>query len=162
MKGTGKIKKYEVALFLKAATASDYVRIKKATDLKLSFNAKTETYDYIADENPTTELEQYKPEITGLPLTMYRDEPDFAMIWDFAYNLKTGGNSTADILLVYKFDEEAEATGKFKAWHCGATVIVKTLDAVAGKLEFDLRMRGTVERGTVSDTNGKPVFEKAA
>lgn len=161
MKGKGKVRKYEVALFLKTATSSDYVRIKKATDLKLSFNAKTETYDYIADENPTTELEQYKPEITGLPLTMYREEPDFALLWDYAYNLKTGGDSAAEILLVYKFDEDAETTGQFKAWHCGATVIVKTLDAVAGKLEFDLQLRGTVERGTVKEALGKPTFEKA-
>ena len=67
MKGEGKVKKYEVALFLKGKGATDYTRIKKATELKLEFGASTQEYDYIADENPTIELDKYKPEISGLP-----------------------------------------------------------------------------------------------
>lgn len=158
----GKIKKHEIALFINAGTkeAPNFIRIKKATELKLSFNAKTEDYDYIADENPTTELEQYQPGIEGLPLTMYREEPDFKMLWDYAYNLKTGGESTTNALCVFKFDEEAPTTGKWKAWHFDVSVIIKELDAVEGKLQFDLKLKGTVEKGTVTENEGKPLFEK--
>lgn len=162
MKGEGKVKKYEVVPFIKIKGAADYVQIKKSTELKLEFGAATEEYDYISDESPTTELEKYKPEISGLPLTMYREEPDFAAIWDIAYNLRTGGDAVADLLLVYKFDEDSAKTGTWKAWNVPATVVVKTLDAVEGKIEFDLQMRGTVKRGTVTEESGKPKFKPAA
>ena len=161
MKGEGKVKKYEVALSLKGKAATDYTRIKKATELKLEVGASTQEYDYIADENPTIELDKYKPEISGLPLTMYREEPDFALIWDLAYNLKTGGEAVVDLLLVYKFDEDAAKTGTWKAWNVPATVVVKTLDAVDGKIEFDLQLRGTVIKGTVTEEGGKPKFKAA-
>lgn len=160
MATTGKVKKYEIALFLNTGTASEaaYTRIKKSTELKLDFGAKTEEYDYIADENPTTELEKYQPEIKGLPLTMYRDEDDFKALWDYAYNLKIGGDAVTDMLLVYKFDEDATNTGKWKAWRAGCAVVVTDMDAVDGKLTFDLPFRGTIEKGTVVETSGKPVF----
>lgn len=160
MKGEGKVKKYEVVPFLKTKGSQDYVRIKKSTELKLDFGADTQKYDYISDENPTTELEKYKPEISGLPLTMYKEEPDFALIWDLAYNLKIGGDAVAELLLVYKFDEDAAKTGTWKSWNVPATVVVKTLDAVEGKIEFDLQMRGTIARGTVTESSGKPVFKE--
>ena len=43
MKGTGKVKKYEVALFLN--TGTEYVRVKKSTELTLNFDPTTEDYD---------------------------------------------------------------------------------------------------------------------
>lgn len=161
MKGEGKVKKYEVVPFIKPKGATDYLQIKKSTELKLEFGASVEEYDYISDESPTSELEKYKPEISGLPLTMYREEADFAAIWDIAYNLKVGGEAVVDLLLVYKFDEDAAKTGIWKAWNVPATVVVKTLDAVEGKIEFDLQMRGTVKRGTVTEESGKPKFKAA-
>ena len=157
---SGKVKKYEIALFLKGSD-DKYIRIKKATELKIDFGADTQDYDYIADENPTTELEQYKPEISGLPLTMFRDEDDFKLLWDFAYNLKTGGDAVCDALLVYKFDTDAVTSGKWKAWSAPMTVIISTMDAVEGTLEFDLQFRGTIQRGTVTEEEGKPVFTAA-
>ena len=162
MEGTGKVKKYEVALFLKTGKAVNYTRIKKATDLKIEFNADVHEYDYIADVSPTSELEKYKPQITGLPLTMYREEPDFAMLWDLAYGLKVGGEAVGEMLLVYKFDEDAETTGQWKAWSAPATIIIKTLDAVEGKLEFDVQPRGTITQGTVTESGGNPTFQPAA
>ena len=92
----GKVKKHQIALFLNFGTAQapKYVRIKKSTELTLNFDPQTEDYDYIADESPTTDLERYAPKIEGLPLTMYKGEPDFDALWEYAYNLKTGGDST--------------------------------------------------------------------
>lgn len=156
MKGKGKVKKYEIALFLNAG--GEYVRIAKSKELKLDFDPKVEEYDYIADESPTTELEKYAPKISGLPLTMYRGEKDFEALWDYAFNLKIGGDATTDCLMVYKFDEDATTTGKFKAWKAGCTVTVKSMNAVEGTIEFDLPFRGTIERGFVTETQGKPVF----
>lgn len=159
----GKVKKYQVALFLNLGTAGEakYVRIKKSTELTLNFDPQTEDYDYIADESPTTDLERYAPKIEGLPLTMYKGEADFDGIWDYAYNLKTGGDAVTDMLLVYKFDEDAKVVGSWKAWHAACAVVIKQMNAVDGVIEFDLPLRGTIERGTVAKTEDAPVFKKA-
>lgn len=163
VKRTGKVQKFEIAAWLNAGTASaeDYVRIKKSTELTLEFDPQTEDYDYIADESGTTDLESYKPAISGLPLTMYRDDPDFKALWDYAYNLKTGGDSITDLVMVYKFDEDAVATGTYKAWKADVSVIIQNINAVDGTLEFDLPFRGTVKKGTVTEVEGKPVFTEA-
>lgn len=153
---TGKVKKYQIALFLKIK--DKYVRIAKSKSLALDFNPTLVTTEYIADESATTDLESYNPKVDGLPLTMYKGEPDFDAIWDYAYNLKTGGDATSEALMVYKFDEDAKTTGKFKAWKCEATVAVKKMDAVEGTLEFDLPFRGTVQRGFVTESDGQPVW----
>ena len=156
MKGTGKVKKHEIALFLNVG--GTYVRIAKSKVLKLEFDPKIEVYDFIADESPTSELEKYAPKISGMPLAMYRDEKDFAAVWEYAYGLKTGGEAVTDCLLVYKFDEDSSTTGKFKAWKADCTVVVKSLDAVEGLVEFDLPFRGTVQKGFVTDSSGTPTF----
>lgn len=160
----GKVKKHQIALFLNFGTAQapKYVRIKKSTELTLNFDPQTEDYDYIADESPTTDLERYAPKIEGLPLTMYKGEPDFDALWEYAYNLKTGGDSTTDMLLVYKFDEDAKTTGQWKAWKAGCAVVIKQLNAVDGTLEVDFPMRGTILRGTVKQgTDDAPTFTAA-
>lgn len=156
----GKVKKFQIALFLNLGTTQEpkYTRIKKSTELTLNFDPQTEDYDYIADESPTTDLERYAPKIEGLPLTMYKGEPDFEGLWNFAYNLKTGGDSVTDALLVYMFDEDAKKTGQWKAWKAECAVVIKQMNAVDGTLEFDLPFRGTVQRGTVSKTEDIPVF----
>lgn len=160
MADVAKVKKYEVALFLNLGTTQEpkYVRIKKSTELKIGFNPETVENNYIADESPTTDLERYAPKIEGLPLTMYKGEADFDGLWDYAYNLKTGGEANTDMLLVYKFDENAKKNGAWKAWKANCTVVIKEMDAVSGVLSFDLPTRGTIIRGTVAKGEGAPVF----
>ncbi len=157
----GKVKKHEVALFLNVGSNSskNYVRIAKSKELTIDFDPKTEDYDYIADVNPTTDLEAYAPKISGLPLTMYREEKDFQAVWDYAFNLKTGGEAVSDMILVYMFDENGKTSGKYKAWNADCTVVVKSINAVDGTIEFDLPFRGTVKVGKVSMASGNPTFE---
>lgn len=164
MANIGKVKKHEVALFLNTGTkgAAKYIRIAKAKDITLSFEPKTEEYDYIADENPTTDLEMYAPKITGLPLTMYREEADFKAIWDYAYNLKTGGEANTDMILVFKFDIDAKASGKFRAWKSDCTVIVKDVKPIEGTIEFDLAFRGSIIKGHSEVGEAGPVFTEQA
>ena len=59
------IKKHQIGLFVDTSDTSTpaYKRLKKSTELTISMEAETEDYDYIADESPTTELTEYKPEI---------------------------------------------------------------------------------------------------
>ena len=78
----GMVKKYHIALFLNAGTSENpaWVRVKKSTSLELSMNPETQDYDYIVDQNPTTEVLRYKPSLNQ-PITMYKGEADY----DFAF-----------------------------------------------------------------------------
>ena len=59
------IKKQLRDLFINAGTSAEpnWTRIKKSTELTIALNPETEEVDYIADENPTTELTKYAPSI---------------------------------------------------------------------------------------------------
>ena len=72
------IKKHRIGLFVNTAASGmpAFKRIKKSTELTIAMNPETEDYDYIADENPTTEHLGYKPEIEQ-PLKMISGEDDF-------------------------------------------------------------------------------------
>ena len=63
------------------------------------------------------------------------------------YNVATGNIGT----------EEAP---KFNAWNTNSTLILEHLDTVAQKIYFKLTIN-KIERGTVTLTDGKPVFTVA-
>ena len=48
-----------------------------------------------------------------------------------------------------------------KAWRSIATIIFDSLDAVAGKLTFTIKLGGNVEKGTYTITEGTPTFTAA-
>ena len=66
-----------IGLFLQMGES--YKRIKKSTTLDIAFNSETETYDFIADKNPTESLKNYSPQISQ-DLTMIKGEDDFEYI----------------------------------------------------------------------------------
>lgn len=156
------IKKHQIGLFLNTAAASasapEWKRIKKSTELTISMNPETEDVDYIADESPTTELKQYKPAISQ-PLKMIKGEPDFEAVWPKFYDLKTGEEAKMDVLVVFIFDKDgAGASAKYKAWKTPALVTFNELNGVDSELSFDLNFGGTVERGTCTLTGTAPDY----
>lgn len=134
---------------------ADYVRIKKATELTISMNPTTTDYEYVADDGKTTELDSYSPSISGLPLTMYEGEPDFDMIWEYFYNLKTGSDSVTEGMIVYP-----KKSGEgYLAWHFSLLVICNEMSLVDKTISFDANVRGTVKKGVAKiDESGKVTF----
>lgn len=156
------IKKHQIGLFLNTAAASasapEWKRIKKSTELTISMNPETEDVDYISDESPTTELKQYKPAISQ-PLKMIKGEPDFEAVWPKFYDLKTGEEAKMDVLVVFIFDKDGSgASAKYKAWKTTALVTFNELNGVDSELSFDLNFGGTVERGTCTLTGTAPDY----
>nr|DAW81123.1 MAG TPA: hypothetical protein [Caudoviricetes sp.] len=153
------IKKHLIALFLNTGTASapTWTRVKKSTELTISLNPETEDFDYIADENPTTELTKYAPSIEQ-PLKMIESEPDFEFIWNRFYDMKTGEDAKTDYMIVFMFDKTAGATPAYKAWKGSAIISCKELNAVDSEIGFDLMFGGTIEKGTATVTDGTPTF----
>ncbi|MGX8833964.1 hypothetical protein ACWG0P_07095 [Amedibacillus sp. YH-ame6] len=138
----------------------DYIRIQKATELTISLNPETEDFDYIADESKTTELSSYSPSISGLPLTMYEGEPDFDMIWEYFYNLKTGSDAVTEGMIVYP----KKVGDGYMAWQFSLLIVCNEMNLVDKTISFDSNIRGTVKKGVakIDTTTGKVTFTENA
>lgn len=154
------VKKHLIGLFLNTGTkdAPVWTRIKKSTELTLSMNPETEEFDYIADENPTTELMKYKPTIDQ-DLTMYKEEADYAMIWPYFYEMRTGSDAHVDCMVA--FMQESATGGGYKAWKTDSIISVKDLNAVESKLNFQILFGGTVTKGTATKNDEVITFSEA-
>ena len=149
----GIVKKHKIALFLNGMDG--FKRIKKSEELTISMNPEEVEYDYIADENPTTELDKYKPSIDQ-DLTMYKGEDDYEMIFPYFYEMRTGSEAHTDCMVV--FMQEEEAGGGYKAWQTDSVISVQDLTAVDKKLDFKILFGGTIQKGTATMVSGNPTF----
>lgn len=168
MAGTEKkmVKKYMIGIFLyKDMEETDVVRIKKSTALELALNPETQDYDYITDENPTTEVIRYKPSLNQ-PLTMYKGEPDYELVFPKFFNLNVGEKAKCKVLVVFMQEEQEKTVGEetvkaFKTWKNEATLTFSSLNGVDSTLTMDINFGGHVEKGyCYPDTDKKPVFVK--
>lgn len=152
------VKKHQIALFLNNGTPNvpEWVRIKKSTALTIGLNPETEEFDYIADESPTTELKSMKPSLNQ-SLTMYKDEPDYEMIFNRFYEMKVGQDAHSEVLIVF-YQEPGTESDSFKAWKSDCIVSISELNAVDSVITFDIQFGGTTEKGTASIIDKVPVF----
>lgn len=162
------VKKHQIAPFLNKAVGSDglvdkttpdWMRICMSTAFDLNMNPETEDRDYICDENPTTELKNYKPSF-NTPLVMHKNEPDYEFIFGKFFNQDTGDKAKSELLLVF-FQEpvdSADTPTHFKAWRVDCTIILKDLNSVDSTLSFDTNFAGTIKKGYVTISEGAPTF----
>lgn len=147
------VKKHKIALFIHNGTK--YVRIKKSDALTLSMNPIEKEYDYIADEESTTEVEGYKPSIDQ-NLVMYKGSDDYEMMWPYFYERRTGAAAHVKCMIVYM--HEPGADGGYKAWETDSVISVQDLAAVDKKLDFKVLFGGGITNGTATMTDGTPTF----
>ena len=162
------VKKHQIAPFLNKAvgsdglvnkTSPDWMRICMSTAFDLNMNPETEDRDYICDENPTTELENYKPSF-NTPLVMHKNEPDYEFIFGKFYNQDVGDKAKSELLLVF-FQEPVDSANTpthFKAWRVDCTIILNDLNSVDSTLSFDTNFAGTIKKGYVTISEGVPTF----
>lgn len=149
------VKKHKIGLFIHNGTK--YVRIKKSDSLTLSMNPVETEYDYIADESPTTEVEDYKPSIDQ-NLVMYKNSADYEMIFPYFYERRTGAAAHTKCMVVF-MQEPAEGGG-YKAWETDSVISVQDIAAVDKKLDFKVIFGGGITNGTATVTEDKePVFK---
>ncbi len=96
------VKKHMIGLWIKD-DKGEWCRIKKSTTIDLALNPETVDRDYIVDENPTTEIDKYKPSLNQA-LTMYKGEKDFDTLYPLAYRLPTGKAAKREVLIGFIFD----------------------------------------------------------
>lgn len=148
------VKKHKIALFINNGTK--YVRIKKSDALTLSMNPVETEYDYIADESPTTEVEDYKPSIDQ-NLVMYKGSDDYEMLFPYFYERRTGTKAHAKCMVV--FMHEPSTDGGYKAWETDSVISVQDIAAVDKKLDFKIIFGGGITNGTATMSDGTPTFK---
>lgn len=151
------LKKYHVALLVNSGTSDtpDWVQIEKSTDNTITMNAETEDRDFIVDVNPTTVLTKYKPSLSE-PITLYKGNPDYEFFWKKFYDMDVGSNAVTEILVVFMNDEAG--ADKYKAWRASCVVVCDSLNPVDSTLTFSINFNGTISKGYVEVTGGKPTF----
>lgn len=166
------VKKHQIAPFLNKAvgsdglvnkTSPDWMRICMSTAFDLNMNPETEDRDYICDENPTTELKNYKPSF-NTPLVMHKNEPDYEFIFVKFFAQDTGDKAKGELLLVF-FQEpvdSADTHTHFKAWRVDCTIILNDLNSVDSTLSFDSNFAGNTKKGYVTISEGVPTFTEGS
>lgn len=137
-----------------SGTAS-WTRIDKSTVFALNPNPQEETYDYICDEMPTTEVDHYEPELPQ-EIAMYENNPMYEFIFNLFYSLPTGSALNVPCLICFP------GTAK-KAWKiAGCTVVLGEMNTVDKKITFTLKFGGNIDRGTYTLSGGTPTFTSAS
>lgn len=156
-----RLKKHRTMLFIddKSKDTDNWLRIGKSTVYDLVLNAQTEENNFIGEEMPSTDITNYKPEISQ-ELQCNKGDPAFDYIYDMFYNLPTGEDVKIPALFVFDGNDGTEDDPEFKAWNTISTITLDHFDSVAEKIYFKLNIN-SIERGTVKVTAGKPVYTKA-
>lgn len=132
-------------------------RIDKSTIFDLSFNPQSTTEDYIAYETPIEEISGYQPELPQ-EIALYRGNEIYDYIEDLCYKLEVGDALRIPLLLVWP----PQANGTMRAWQIkDCRLLLSNYNSVDGKVTFTLKLGGTYDRGTVTESDGVPSFTAA-
>lgn len=157
-----KITKNKVIPFLDisgtANTGASWVpvwkRIDKSTIFDLAFNPQSTTEDYIAYETAIEEISGYQPELPQ-EIALYRGNAVYDYVESLCYNLEVGDALRIPFLLCWP----PEDNGNIKAWQVKENrLLLSNYNTVEGKVTFNLKIGGDIERGTVTISEGVPVF----
>ena len=153
-----KLKKTQFIPFLDVSedlklAACTWKRIDKSTLMSISMNPQTETNEWIDSDIPEEEVTSNQPEI-GQEIAIYQGNPIYDFLFAKFYDMPTGEECKVPFLQCFGGTDK-------KAWRSIATIIFDSLDAVAGKLTFTIKLGGNVEKGTYTITEGVPTFTTA-
>ena len=153
-----KLKKNQYLLFLDVKedltmAANEWKRIDKSTVLSISMNPQTETNEWIHLENAEEDVVSNQPEL-GQEIACYEGNPIYDFLFNKFYDMPTGEKCKVPSLMCFGGSDK-------KAWRSVSTIIFDSLDAVAGKLTYTIKLGGDVDKGTYAVTEGVPTFTKA-
>ena len=120
------VKKYKIGLWIYDEAGVLPVRVEKSTAMDISLNPTVNTRDYIVDQHPTNEIDDYAPTLNQA-VTMYKGSPDYELLFPHAYDLPTGGKAKRNVLVV--FMQEPVVRDRYTlqtAWQDGAEYYVKS------------------------------------
>ncbi len=156
-----RLKKHKTIPFLNIGGHEDpvWARIGKSTVFDLVLNAQTEENNFIENEMATTDITYYKPELAQ-ELQANKGDSAFDFLYEMFYQLPTGEAVKKNLLIVFDGNAGTEEAPVFKAWDTESTLILDHFDSVAEKIYFKFNIN-SIERGTCTITDKKPVFTKS-
>ena len=151
------VKKHHVLLFLNVGDkdSPDWKQIKKSTDNTITLNTETETFDYIADENPTEEVIRHAPSLSQ-PVTMYKGQPEYEYLFGKFFDQVVGNEAHTEILIVFTAHEPT--ANNYKAWKAGCTLVFDNMNPVDSTITVNINFAGTTAKGLVTVSQGIPSF----
>lgn len=159
-----KIKTSAIAAFLNTGTDSvpNYVRIRKQSELKLSYDAETEENTWVDEDTPSTSLERYSVSFEG-EMVCYSDDDLFTYLDEMRQNRVIGTDAETDILIVYKYDYTgSDDTKVYKAEKNSCTLSFSEFGGEGGggsaSLNYTCNFNGDPTLGTATITDGEVTF----
>jgi hypothetical protein len=122
-------------------------RLGKATDITFAMNANTQSFDFVEDPSPTTEVENYAPTI-DVPLVAYIGDPVFDYVNYLRINQLTGSDTATQLLTVHQSKSGPKANAPNLATLTGVTIAITSFALAGQQLTFTLTQRGTPTQGT--------------
>lgn len=154
-----KIKRSEFATFLNTGTklSPTWTRMGKGiTSQTVSYNPATTSETYINEDNATTNLDSYAPNIST-PQTAYAGEPIFEYVDGLRRNRAVGSQAETEVLLVYIYDE---AEGKYSAERNNAVFQVDDFGGDGGSnvvINYTVNLNGDPVQGKAQIAEGGEV-----
>jgi len=155
-----RLKKYQTKIHIdtSATETPEWARIGKSTVFDLVMNAQTEENDFIEDEQPTTDVTNYKPEIAE-ELQANKGDPAFDMLYEMFKSRPTGEDVKKKVLLTFAGNKGTAQSPEFDGWLTESSIIIDHFDSVAEKIYFKININ-KIKKGTVTESNNTPVFEE--
>lgn len=157
-----RLKKHQTMIHIDVSATStpSWARIGRSTVLDLVMNASTETSDFIEDEQPTTDLKNYNPQIAE-ELQANKGDPAFDFLYKMFKERPTGEEVKKSVLLTFAGNIGTDQAPEFDAWLTESTITIDHFDAVAEKIYFNIAMNDITD-GTVTVSDGVPSFTPAS
>jgi hypothetical protein len=154
-----RLKKYQTLLHINTSSTStaSWARIGKSTVFDLVMNAQTEENDFIEDEQTTTDIMSYKPEIAE-ELQCNKGDAAFDFLYEMFKSRPTGEAVKKEVLITFAGNTGTEQSPTFDGWDTESTITLDHFDSVAEKIYFKISINKITE-GTVTVTDGVPSFE---
>jgi len=141
-----KVKRSDLAHFLKTGTAFD--RIRKATSGTVNMNPQTTTEQYIDEDSATTSVEGYQVSMEA-PMTAYAGDPIFEYLLPLYNAHAIGAEVETEYLEVHKF--KTSGTNAYEAKKNSCTIAISSFGGDAGapvSLTFTINLNGDPVAGT--------------
>ena len=136
---------------------AEFIRIGKSTTHTVSANPTTNTYDYIDQEQPTTELEKYSYAMDH-DIATYKGNPDYEWAFEKFYYADVGDNSKGIVLIV--FTDHEQPAGVYKAFVSPATFSVSSANYGEGVINVSIAFNDAPTVGIVKG-KGTPKFVRS-
>ena len=128
------------------------------TDKAIDYNAEKTEEKWIIHRNKNVTVDSYGL-TSGVEQTCYKGDEVFEFIDNIRYKLLTGSDAETTLLEIDKYSvDETGSTPKYRARLWTVSIEIGSNGGDSAKINYTINYTGDPKFGTVSFTDGKPVF----